>query len=314
VTRPASAQSPKRFIISRRCGQLANRLVLFANIIALAEETGGRMNNVTFHSYAEHFKTTRRDIYCRYPVPQRRSLFDLIPGAAWFIRKTRIFFHLVRAAASAQRKHRIFGSRAITLKEELGQTEVISLETAAFHAQINQAKTVFICGWKFRAPEYVKRHAEKIRRNFQPVEELEQAAHKVPERLRQQADVLVGVHVRQGDYRQFKGGIFFFEPARYAEWMREMAEQFPGRKVAFFVCSDEPRRAEEFPGLTVDFGGHSPVADLYGLAQCDYIFGPSSTFSQWAAFYGDKPLLQFYNAETRLKLADFRKTYLLEIP
>jgi hypothetical protein len=82
--------------------------------------------------------------------------------------------------------------------------------------------------------------------------------------------------------------------------MREMAAQFPDRKVSFFVCSDEPRNAGEFPGLSVELGAGPPVADLYTLAKCDYILGPVSTFSQWASFYGAKPLLHFYSGNDQI--------------
>jgi len=62
------------FIISGRCGRLANRLVLFANFIALAAERGYRVMNPTFHSYATLFETTRRDIYCQYPATAAPSI------------------------------------------------------------------------------------------------------------------------------------------------------------------------------------------------------------------------------------------------
>jgi hypothetical protein len=88
--------------------------------------------------------------------------------------------------------------------------------------------------------------------------------------------------------------------------MHELAEQFPGHKVAFLVCSDEPRHEQEFPGLAVGFGPDSPVGDLYALAQCDCIFGPISTFSQWASFYGNKPLFLLNDANARLERAKFR--------
>jgi hypothetical protein len=88
--------------------------------------------------------------------------------------------------------------------------------------------------------------------------------------------------------------------------MRELAGQFPGRKVAFFICSDEPRTADEFPGLSAGLGTGSPVGDLYALADCDYIFGPQSTFTQWASFYGNKPLFLLNDANARLERAKFR--------
>ncbi len=52
----------KLFIIGLRCGRLGNRLILFANLIAYAAEHGDRVANVTFHSYAHLFETTRRHL------------------------------------------------------------------------------------------------------------------------------------------------------------------------------------------------------------------------------------------------------------
>ncbi|MEI6196457.1 MAG: hypothetical protein WCS42_19225, partial [Verrucomicrobiota bacterium] len=59
-------KNPKLFTIGLRCGRLANRMILFANFVALAEEQGHRLINFTFHSYSELFEGTRGNIYCRY--------------------------------------------------------------------------------------------------------------------------------------------------------------------------------------------------------------------------------------------------------
>src|SRR5437660_4691021 len=97
-SRPSSEPGPL-FLIAGRCGRLANRMVLFANFIALAAECGARVMNPTFHSYATLFESTSRDIYCRYPVARRRSVLDIVPGPAWLIRGTRVFFHAARTAS-----------------------------------------------------------------------------------------------------------------------------------------------------------------------------------------------------------------------
>ena len=92
--------------------------------------------------------------------------------------------------------------------------------------------------------------------------------------------------------------------------MRELAGQFPGRKISFLICSDEPRNADEFSGLSVGFGTASPVSDLYALARCDYILGAKSTFSEWASFYGGKPLLHLLDGNVPVKLENFRVCHL----
>jgi glycosyl transferase family 11 len=303
----------KLFLIAFRCGRLANRLVLFANFIAFAEEHGCRVMNFTFHSYAHLFDTTRRDIYCQYPAPTQKSWLDSIPTVAEGIRRTRLFYHAVRAASRLNESLPIFGRSTITLRESKGK-EITLLDGPEVQAQINEARTVFVYGWNFRAPGCAQRHVEKIRSYFKPLETHERSINQVVACLRQHADILVGVHIRRGDYRGWKGGKYFFSVSRYANWMRELAEQFPGRKVSFLICSNEPRHAEEFPGLSVGFGTDVPVQDLYALAKCDYIVGPSSTFSQWASFYGNTPLLHLSDSTARIEPGKFRVSDLGYIP
>ena len=164
------------------------------------------------------------------------------------------------------------------------------------------------------SPDCLQRHAENIRAYFKPTEEYERSACQAVERLRQAADVVVGVHIRHGDYAGWKGGQCFFPASAYATWMRGLAEQFPGCKVAFLVCSDAQPNANEFPGLSVEFGAGSPVGDMYALAKCDYVFGPASTFSQWASFYGNKPLLHLQDRHGEVERARFRVANLAEVP
>jgi hypothetical protein len=302
-------ENQKLFTISLRCGRLANRLIIFANFIALAEEQGHNLINFTFHSYSELFEGTRSNVYCRYPRPQRRSWMDVIPGVAAFLRKTRIPYHLTRAAAALNERFPVFGKAAVTLHELPGQ-KITVLDGPEYQGKIRPARLVFVYGWWLRTPRLVKKHGDKIRAYFRPVDKFENASRAAIDSLRHKADVVIGVHIRQGDYRGWFGGKYFFPVARYAAWMHELAAQFPGRKVAFFVCSDEPRSPAEFPGLTVGLGTDAPVSDIYALARCDYIFGTKSTFSQWPSFYGEKPLLQICGQDEPAKLDHFRVSYL----
>lgn len=310
---PPKAGDNKLLIVGLRCGRLGNRIVLFANLMAYAAEHGYRLVNVTFHSYAAFFETTRRDVYCRYPIATRRSLFDLIPGVAGAIRKTRIFYHVTRGVSVMNDKWPLFGKKVVTLRERPGQLLVL-LESPEVQAQIADAKVVFVYGWIFRAPELLQKHAEAIRAYFRPAEAYERISAQAVAPLRQDSEVVIGVHIRQGDYRNWRKGRCFYTMTQYASWMHELAEQFPGKKVSFLVCSDEPRYQNEFPGLSVGFGPGFPMGDLYALARCDYILGSLSSFSQWASFYGNKPLYQIRDGTGHPEIGKFRVSYLDDIP
>lgn len=302
----------KILIVGFRTGRLGNRLMLFANVIGFAAEHGYRVINVAFHSYAHLFENTRRDIYCRYPVARRRSLFDLVPGAAPAIRKTRIFYQMIQCASLWNYHFPILGKRVFTLREISLPT--ILLDTPEVQARMADARIVFVHGWRIRAPESVQRHAQLIRDYFRPIAEYEHASRRAVEPLRQKADVVVGIHVRLGDNWKWKGGRYYFPVSQYVTWMRELIAQFPGRKVSFLICSDEPRQEGEFPGLVVGFGPGSQMGDLHALARCDWILGPLSTFSMWASFYGNKPLFLIHDNTTRIELSEFRVSDLSEIP
>jgi hypothetical protein len=300
---------PKLFIIAKRCGRLANRLMLFAHFIALAEEQGHRLINFTFHSYAHLFEVTRHDVYCRYPAGGRRSRFDAVPGINAAIRKTRILYHATRAAALLIERFPVFGGKVMTLRETPGAI-VTPLDGPEVQARICDAKVVFVYGWRFRAPGLVQKHAQKIRAYFQPVESYVRTSDDMVRLLRREADVVAGVHVRQGDYGGWRGGKYLFPISQYASWMRQFAEQFPSQKVSFLVCSDEPRATSEFPGLSVGLGTSSPMRDLQALGKCDFIFGPPSTFSRWASFYGNRPLYLIGGVNDQLELGKFRTSCL----
>jgi hypothetical protein len=310
---PAKPGDGKLLIVGLRCGRLGNRLALFANLIAFAEEHGYRLINFTFHSYAALFESTRRDVFCRYPAAKGPSWLDVVPGVAGAIRKTRILYHAVRGISVLNEKWPVFGRKVVTLREQRGQLMIL-LETPEVQAQIEDAKVVFVYGWIFRAPAAMRRHAERVRAYFRPIEAYERASGLAVERLRREAEVIIGVHIRQGDYRHWKKGSCFFTMSQYTAWMHELAEQFPGKRVSFLVCSDEPRRQDEFPGVSVGFGPGSPMGDLYALAKCDYILGPVSSYSQWASFYGNKPLYLLRDSNEHLEIGKFSVSYLDEIP
>ncbi len=219
---------------------------MFAKFIALAEEQGHRLINFSFHSYSELFEGTRENIYCGYPRPQRRSWMDVIPGVAIALRKTRIPYHLTRYASVLNERFPIFGNAVVTLRELPGCDKIL-LDEPEYQEKIRPARIVLVYGCWLCAPSLVKKHGDKLRAYFRPIEKFENASRDAIAPLRREAEIVIGVHIRHGDYRGWQGGKYFFPASRYAAWMHELAAQFPKRKVAFFVCSDEPRRADEFP-------------------------------------------------------------------
>lgn len=285
-------------VVTGHYGQLGNRLVVFANLIAAACEHRLQIANPAFDRYAPYFEFTRDDLWCRFPVRRtwptatrfRGLLHRTLDRARPWVRKLR-------------RRTRILPPLLRTL--EIGWDQPCDLESPAFLDLARRPGLLLIRGWRFRATHALERHTDRVRRFFVPAETHRRAVADLGRGLRQRGDVVIGVHIRHGDYRNFLGARFYFDVGVYATLMRQLTELFPRRRVAFLICSNAPQPASAFANLDVTFGTGHEVEDLYALAACDYVVGPPSTYTLWASFYGNVPLVQMINAQTSPAITDF---------
>jgi hypothetical protein len=164
------------------------------------------------------------------------------------------------------------------------------LDDPAVIADLQQRCVVLFKGWLFRNRSGVERHAVELRNFFRPVSTIRHQADRTVEAARQNAEMLVGVHIRHRDYRSFMGGKYFYSLTTYVALMQAVASIHSHKKVAFLICSDEAHDASLADGLKVTFSTMSPVHDLWALSRCELVMGPPSTFSAWAAFLGNVPL------------------------
>lgn len=149
-------------------------------------------------------------------------------------------------------------------------------------------------GWDTRRDiRYLQQTKQELQRIFEPRQEIVRRANDMMGQLHTEADIVIGVHIRRGDYATWQQGRFFFSLDEYHRFMLQAASIFEGRRVAFFISSNEPFDTSVFHGCCCQRFGNEPSAailDLYTLSRCDYILGPVSTFSRWASFIGDVPL------------------------
>jgi hypothetical protein len=119
--------------------------------------------------------------------------------------------------------------------------------------------------------------------------------------------LLLGVHIRRGDYRTWSGGQYFYDDEVYLQKLREAAALFPNRSLQIVLSSNEPvnlglyRKA--FPQTRLAIG--LMAEDLLLLSKCDYLIGPPSTYSCWASYYGRVPLLFLRRPDQPVRKEDF---------
>jgi hypothetical protein len=144
----------------------------------------------------------------------------------------------------------------------------------------------------------------KTRRYFSPAKRYIKDAQKVCNAARVPGQLLVGVHIRHGDFAEFDGGRWFISLEKVIENMQHMVKI--SGDVNFVVCSDAEFKAEDFPGLNVSFGPNHPLSDMMALSFCDLILKPAiSTFAIWAAWWGNTPCLAM-QAKPAFEISDFQ--------
>jgi hypothetical protein len=282
-------------VIAEKYGQLGNRLFVFAHFVACALEHGLKVSNPAFDEYAEFFETTRRDLFCRHPA--RASLLKGRRPRRWL-------YALANRVANSLAYRSPRGRFWQVIRIEEGES--YDLAAPEFIAAARGKRLVFVQGWLFRDEPRLRKHAAALREFFAPARHVAERVGAHVRRAREGCDVLVGVHVRQGDYRGFEGGRYFYESGEYARLMRAAERLFPGRRVGFLVCSNERQDEGVFAGLRHAPGPGHFVDDMYALAACDYIIGPPSTYTLWASFYGGAPLYQVREVSAAVSAEDFK--------
>jgi len=148
----------------------------------------------------------------------------------------------------------------------------------------------------------IQKHSDEIKRYFEPVDSIQTNVKRLIDKSRKQGDILIGLHIRRGDYKKYCGGKYYYSIKDYTTKMHDAERLFNGKRVSFLICSNNIWRSNGnlFDGHSITFGTHHLVEDMYSLAQCDYIIGPPSTYSMWASFYGNVPIYIIKNIKDNI--------------
>jgi hypothetical protein len=298
-------------VIAKKPGHLCNRLFLFAHLIAGAMERRERVLNPSFGEFSDWFVNLQGLRLPRFPAPCRdRSQCD--PTLLVRVRKVRDKLYL-----ASRRIVKILSVLSLT-KTPLWQVveatldDVVDLTDATWLSPKGRAPIILHTGYFVHDTLSLEKHQDEIRSFFAPLPSLIERAHCYVTSLRDGADVLVGVHVRRGDYARWRGGRYFYTYEEYRFYMQQVVDCHSTKRVRFIVCSNETVPWNCFFGLDVFPGSETVMGDLLCLSECDLIMGPPSSFSRWAAFYGQKPIFSIEGTGQAIGASSFRSVF--EVP
>jgi hypothetical protein len=286
---------PSTIIVPQSIGQIGNRLEQFSHLIALHAETGCRILNPSFSLYSEFFEGTCDDALCRYPAshsghPNKRT--------------QRLLYWLIRLAMGGRLLCTIPKSVWIDIHWSAGAYD---LGNPQFRRFTEKYRWIFLTGhWKHRHWSAYEKSLPQIREHFRLIPALKTKVDKYIARIRDACDVLVGLHVRQGDNFTDPVRRDAFSSEEHAHVARHIAKLFPGKRLAFLLCTNTPQPRELYSGLRVFDGPGDFILDMYSLAECDYIAGAGqSSFSGWASLMGEKPRYRIFDPGKQVELNDF---------
>ena len=173
----------------------------------------------------------------------------------------------------------------------------------------------FVKGWHTRRnTRFIAEAKTEIQRLYHPRKEITDKAESLISQLKQQSDMVIGVHIRRGDYATWNDGKFFYSLEEYHTFMLRLQKFYKDKKIAFFISSNEDFTLDIFNGCQCYRFNQEPsgaILDLYTLSICDRIIGPFSSYSRWASFIGEVPLCfleskeQDFSEECFSKIVDF---------
>ena len=288
----------KTIIISKKTGRLGNRLQLYAHWIAFALEKEVRLLNPAFAEYSLFFQGTAAQRLGKFPKDQG-SISSSEAFREWIYWSNRAAYKLAKPLAVSK--------NSLIRVAKAQSSKFIQTDSLLNDFLQESWNILFAQGLHFYSPgEWFVRHGDKIRSFLEPLNVYQEKATQLVTKIKSQTDVLVGVHLRQTDYKEFVGGRFFYSLEQYLMKMLEIRDLYHPRKCSFLICSDVQWEGNLKRGLAYFSGPGTLVGDLMALSKCDLILGPPSTFSGWAAWYGKVPIHFLENPTISLALDSFQ--------
>lgn len=277
----------KAVILNTSGNELANQLWNYASIYAYALERGVTLENPSFFEYGNYFRMPAPNFFLK--------LFFFLPFADYMKRKRsfkrrlwrKLYLSYVKIITSVRRKSVLIsgtgGNQPFYIPPTQENKKLVALEKSK--------DIIYFDGWLFRNPAGIKKYREEILDYFKPRPGIDDQIKMRIKKLRSKFKTVVGVHIRQGDYKTWRGGAYFIPQTRIREIMDEYLNTTGknATETCFVITSDGAVDTSLFHGLHTHVSKEAAVYDLFLLSKTDAIIGSNSTFGAFASYYGNIP-------------------------
>ncbi|MEK7180175.1 MAG: hypothetical protein AAB706_01755 [Patescibacteria group bacterium] len=279
----------KIVILKHGGGELANQLWNYMSVYAYSLLIGVEIKNPSFFEYHSFFRfLPQEDLLTKW----FSFFFRTIRRRAHIVnRLARLKYSLISKLIAKTHTHCVLSS-------ENKKNEVFYLPpTQNLLEPSNLCDTIYFLGWLWRNPIGLKKFRNELIKVFTPIEEIEIKVNAIISSLRQKNEKVIGIHIRQADYKTFKGGKYFIDQKRIRDIVHEymIEKKMTADKTSFLITSDGPINESAFKDLNIYISKENSVTDLFILSKTDCILGSDSSFGAFASWYGDVPHIIFKN-------------------
>lgn len=274
-------------IVSGTYGQFCNQLFRLGHHVANGLQYGYTVNCADFEHLHLFANLTQHNLVSDVPVL-----------SGWQQKLLRIGTHRPFQKPIRQ----LFKQQGYTL---LDQPYLFKRDQEGLFLEQARQQKLIATNWDFRDFDAFNQQYAAIRDLFTLPVAVEEEATTLVNEARQLGDIVVGVHLRRGDYAQWEGGRYYYNDATYVNLMTHLTGLWPDQQVVFLLCSNEAINPLPYATFSTIISTKPFTVDLAAFSKCDYLIGPPSTFSLWASYIGQLPHYHLREPKVRPKLTDF---------
>lgn len=98
----------------------------------------------------------------------------------------------------------------------------------------------------------------------------------------------VGLHMRRTDYKDYLGGIYYFDIELYKRFSEEFI-YFHNKKTVVFIFTDDKESAKHLESEHIKVVSGDQMQDFVTMTKMNLLVGPPSSFSNASSFIGKVP-------------------------